>query len=128
MQAPDGRILLPACRAARLSSAASVGCRAPSKSPSRWDGAQDPSRPCVKNHHSLVLRAESAVDKYAWLARLRHASELAPGPRPHPRGSTDALRAAASGGLERPSATPSRASNVRPCWPCECGVIAADHV
>ena len=71
----------------------------------------------MKNHHSLVLRAETAADKYAWLARLRHASELAPGPRPHPRGSSDALRAAASGGLDRPSATPSRASNVRTRWP-----------
>lgn len=92
-------------------------CLVRGKPPSRRDGVQDPSRPCVKNHHSLVLRAETAADKYAWLARLRHASELAPGPRPHPRGSTDALRAAASGGLERPSATPSRASNVRPIGP-----------
>ncbi|KAK9826828.1 hypothetical protein WJX81_004888 [Elliptochloris bilobata] len=75
---------------------------------------KDPSRPCVKNHHSLVLRAETAADKYAWLARLRHASDLVPAPRPHPRGSTDALRAAASGSLDRPSATPSRASNATP--------------
>ena len=103
-------------------------CLAPSRPPSKLHNAQDPSRPCVKNHHSLVLRAETAADKYAWLARLRHASELAPGPRPPPRGSTDALRAAASGGLERPSATPSRASNVRPYCPCGCGVIAADPV
>lgn len=36
---------------------------------------QDPSKPCVKNHHSLVLRAESASDKYMWLARLKNAGE-----------------------------------------------------
>jgi len=80
--------------------------------------AQDPSRPCLKNHQSLVLRAETAADKYAWLARLRHASEAAPGAaRPPPRSTTEALRAP---GLDRPSATPSRASNVRArpsSWP-----------
>ena len=39
---------------------------------------QDPSKPCVKNHHSLVLRAESASDKYMWLARLKNAGEGTP--------------------------------------------------
>lgn len=36
---------------------------------------QDPSKPCVKSHHSLVLRAASASEKYMWLARLKNASE-----------------------------------------------------
>jgi hypothetical protein len=36
---------------------------------------QDPSKPCVKNHHSLVLRAESASEKFMWLARLKNASD-----------------------------------------------------
>ena len=38
-------------------------------------GVQDPSKPCVKNHHSLVLRAESASEKFMWLARLKNASD-----------------------------------------------------
>ncbi len=37
--------------------------------------AQDPSKPCVKNHHSLVLRADSASEKFMWLARLKNASD-----------------------------------------------------
>ena len=36
---------------------------------------QNPSKPLVKNHQSLVLRAESASEKYAWLARLKFASD-----------------------------------------------------
>ena len=32
-------------------------------------------KPCVKGHHSLVLRAETAAEKYSWLARLRYASD-----------------------------------------------------
>ncbi|KAK9915279.1 hypothetical protein WJX75_007044 [Coccomyxa subellipsoidea] len=36
---------------------------------------KDPSKPCVKNHHSLVLRAESASEKFMWLARLKNASD-----------------------------------------------------
>lgn len=36
---------------------------------------QDPMKPCVKGHHSLVLRAETAAEKYSWLARLRYASD-----------------------------------------------------
>ena len=28
----------------------------------------------IKNHVALVLRAESASEKYAWLARLKHAA------------------------------------------------------
>lgn len=35
---------------------------------------QDTSRPIVKNHHSVVLRAESAAEKYSWLTRLLAAS------------------------------------------------------
>lgn len=56
--------------------------------------AQDPSKPCVKNHHSLVLRAESASEKFMWLARLKNASEGSGGARPPVRGYTsDSLRA-----------------------------------
>ena len=35
---------------------------------------QDTSRPIVKNHHSVVLRAESAAEKFSWLTRLLAAS------------------------------------------------------
>ena len=31
-------------------------------------GHKDPTRPIVKNHHSVVLRAESAAEKYRWAA------------------------------------------------------------
>lgn len=34
----------------------------------------------MKNHQSLVLRAESASEKYAWLARLKYASDYVGGP------------------------------------------------
>ena len=46
--------------------------------------AQDTSRPIVKNHHSVVLRAESAAEKYSWLTRLLAASgnPLQPGKGP----------------------------------------------
>lgn len=36
---------------------------------------QDPMKPCVKGHHSVVLRAETAAEKSSWLARLRYASD-----------------------------------------------------
>ena len=35
---------------------------------------RDPTRAVYKNHASLVLRAESASEKYSWLARLRAAA------------------------------------------------------
>ncbi|KAK9789380.1 hypothetical protein WJX73_005043 [Symbiochloris irregularis] len=41
---------------------------------------KNPSKPLVKNHQSLVLRAESASEKYAWLARLKYASDYTGGP------------------------------------------------
>ena len=41
---------------------------------------QNPSKPLVKNHQSLVLRAESASEKYAWLARLKFAADYAGNP------------------------------------------------
>lgn len=37
-------------------------------------GHKDPSRPIVKNHHTVVLRAESAAEKFSWLNRLLNAS------------------------------------------------------
>ena len=40
-----------------------------------WRALQNPSKPLVKNHQSIVLRAESAPEKYDWLARLKFASE-----------------------------------------------------
>lgn len=43
---------------------------------------QDPSKPAIKKHHSLVLRCESASEKYAWLARLKYVSETPPTERP----------------------------------------------
>ncbi len=42
---------------------------------------QDTSRPIVKNHHSVVLRAESAAEKYSWLTRLLAASGNPQAPR-----------------------------------------------
>ncbi|KAL3150906.1 hypothetical protein ABBQ32_000657 [Trebouxia sp. C0010 RCD-2024] len=49
-------------------------------------GHKDTSRPIVKNHHSVVLRAESAAEKYSWLTRLLAASgnPLAPRGKPQP--------------------------------------------
>jgi dynamin GTPase len=38
-------------------------------------GHKDATRPIVKNHHSVVLRAETAAEKYSWLARLKNASD-----------------------------------------------------
>ena len=43
---------------------------------------QDPSKPAIKKHHSLVLRCESAPEKYAWLARLKFVSETPAAQRP----------------------------------------------
>ena len=45
---------------------------------------QDTSRPIVKNHHSVVLRAESAAEKYSWLTRLLAASGNPQAPRAAP--------------------------------------------
>ncbi|DBA91528.1 hypothetical protein WJX77_008361 [Trebouxia sp. C0004] len=44
-------------------------------------GHKDTSRPIVKNHHSVVLRAESAAEKYSWLNRLLAASGNPQAPR-----------------------------------------------
>lgn len=44
-------------------------------------GHKDTSRPIVKNHHSVVLRAESAAEKYSWLTRLLAASGNPMAPR-----------------------------------------------
>lgn len=43
---------------------------------------QDPNKPAIKKHHSLVLRCESASEKYAWLARLKYVSETPASERP----------------------------------------------
>ena len=43
---------------------------------------KDPSKPAIKKHHSLVLRCESASEKYAWLARLKYVSETPASERP----------------------------------------------
>lgn len=56
-----------------------------SKTVERVAEVQDPSKPCVKNHHSLVLRTASASDKYMWLARLRNAGDAAMGVKREPR-------------------------------------------
>ena len=47
-------------------------------------GLQDVTRPIVKNHHSVVLRAESAAEKFSWLNRLLNASGNPQGPRAAP--------------------------------------------
>ncbi|KAK9815384.1 hypothetical protein WJX72_002710 [[Myrmecia] bisecta] len=39
---------------------------------------KDPNKSVVKNHNSIILRAETAAEKYSWLARLKFASEAAP--------------------------------------------------
>lgn len=45
---------------------------------------QDTTRPIVKNHHSVVLRAESAAEKFSWLNRLLAASGNPQAPRAAP--------------------------------------------
>ncbi len=32
---------------------------------------KDPNKSVVKNHNSIILRAETAAEKYSWLARLK---------------------------------------------------------
>lgn len=50
--------------------------------------SKDPRRPCVKDHTSIVLRAENVGTKYEWLARLvsvtRSAAAGGPAPAPAP--------------------------------------------
>ena len=36
---------------------------------------QDPSKPAVKKHHSIVIRAETPAEKHSWLRRLKICSE-----------------------------------------------------
>jgi hypothetical protein len=89
--------------------------------------AQDPSKPCVKNHHSLVLRAESASDKYMWLARLKNASDgSAPSKSPLRGYTSEQLRAdsVTSSAAPTPRAAaaahegrPPRQGGVRACAP-----------
>ena len=38
----------------------------------------DPRRPCVKDHSSIVLRAENVHSKYEWIARLQRAAAGVP--------------------------------------------------
>jgi hypothetical protein len=61
---------------------------------------QNPNKPVAKNHHQMVLRAESASEKYDWLARLRHATE--PGVGSRARGVA-APASAAQPGQRQPS-------------------------
>lgn len=62
---------------------------------------RDPTRAVYKNHASLVLRAESASEKYSWLARLRAAAANAASAPPLPDSGNPAAspRAAAAGPL-----------------------------
>lgn len=70
------RICLPTCTCAcpRLVHA-DVSCA------SCAHALQNPHKAVAKNHHQIVLRAESAAEKYDWLARLRQASEANAGAR-----------------------------------------------
>ena len=63
----------------------------------------------MKNHHSLVLRAGSASEKFMWLARLRNAGDAALG------GAKREMRPYASSELQRSadSATSSMAPTPR---------------
>ena len=64
---------------------------------------KDPTKPLIKNHASIVLRAETASDKYSWLARLRAAAAAPPeagGPAPT---APLAAGAAAAAARRRPS-------------------------
>ena len=67
-----------------------------SKTAERVAEVQDPSKPCVKNHHSLVLRTATASDKYQWLARLRNAGDAAMGAKPRSYASSELQRSADS--------------------------------
>ena len=54
---------------------------------------RDPTRAVYKNHASLVLRAESASEKYSWLARLRAAAANAASGPPESSGGNPAATA-----------------------------------
>uniref|UniRef100_A0A383V9W8 Dynamin GTPase n=1 Tax=Tetradesmus obliquus TaxID=3088 RepID=A0A383V9W8_TETOB len=44
----------------------------------------DPRRPCVKDHNSIVLRAENVGNKYEWISRMMRAVAASAGPSPPP--------------------------------------------
>ena len=86
----------------------------------------------MKNHHSLVLRAESASDKYMWLARLKNASDGggAPGGKPPVRGYTsEQLRAASvtssAAPTPRSEGRPPRQGGVRMVCGCSLLLLAS---
>ena len=91
---------------------------------------QDPSKPAIKKHHSLVLRCESASEKYAWLARLKYVSETAPADRPvRSYKSRDFTESARRGGAEKdgrrgdrraPDGRPPKVGCLR--W-CSCSML-----
>lgn len=41
-------------------------------------------RPCVKDHNSIVLRAENVGIKYEWITRMMRAMAASAGPPPPP--------------------------------------------
>lgn len=59
---------------------------------------QDPSKPAVKKHHSIVLRAETPAEKYSWLRRLKISAEGPGAVRNLPPRPTLASTASADGG------------------------------
>ena len=83
---------------------------------------QDPSKPCVKNHHSLVLRAASASEKYMWLARLRNAGDAAMGAKREPtRYASSELQRSADSTTSSVAPTPRiRSGGVSPPLPHCC--------
>ncbi|KAF6258967.1 dynamin-related GTPase [Scenedesmus sp. NREL 46B-D3] len=89
----------------------------------------DPRRPCVKDHSSIVLRAENVGTKYEWISRMLRAVAASAGPPPPPpvqvqpqpaaeprRASKDAADAngppAGAAPLASPSVAPSDASEL----------------
>jgi hypothetical protein len=62
-------------------------------------------RPCVKDHNSIVLRAENVGNKYEWISRMMRAVAASAGPPP--------AAAAPVQAQPQPAADPRRASKGR---------------
>lgn len=91
---------------------------------------QDPSKPAIKKHHSLVLRCESASEKYAWLARLKNVSETPAVERPVRKYTSQQLEEGRAGTAEKDKKRDGKPPKVKPrCVrempPKECCRLAA---
>jgi hypothetical protein len=80
---------------------------------------KDPSKPAVKKHHSIILKAETVAEKMSWLARLKAASE-GPGALQAPqRGAPpplQSLQGQAGSQARRSPGQPQARTLVLPAW------------